>query len=112
MRVMCSQAQVLLYSDKSPPNGLLSETRMPIDTAINNCETNSDKSPPNGLLSEADCCPKTEYSDSDKSPLRTRVRLPVVNIIVLVRPGLDSCIKFELMALDSNSPSIAVFTFL
>ena len=60
----------------SPPNGLLSETREPIDAAINNCETNSDKSPPIGLLSEADCCPKTEYSDSDKSPLRTRVRLP------------------------------------
>ena len=65
-----------LYSDKSPPNGLLSDTREPIDTAINNCETNSDKSPPIGLLSEADGCPKTEYSDSDKSPLRTRVRLP------------------------------------
>ena len=65
-----------LYSDKSPPNGLLSETREPIDTAVNNRETNSDKSPPIGLLSEADCCPKTEYSDSDKSPLRTRVRLP------------------------------------
>ena len=63
-----------LYSDKSPPNGLLSETREPIDTAINNRETNSDKSPPIGLLSEADCCSKTEYSDSDKSPLRTRVR--------------------------------------
>ena len=55
---------------------LLSETREPIDTAISNCEKNSDKSPPNGLLSEADCCPKTEYSDSDRSPLRTRVRLP------------------------------------
>ena len=78
---MCSQAQVQLYSVKSPPNGLLSETREPIDTAIGNCETNSDKSPPIGLLSEADCCPKTVYSDSDKSPLRTRVRLPIVAVL-------------------------------
>ena len=47
------------HSEKSPPNGLLSETREPIDTAINNCETNSDKSPPIGLLSEADKRPVT-----------------------------------------------------
>ena len=57
-------------------NGLLSETRKPFHTAPNNCNANSDKSPPNGFLSEADGCPKTENSDSDKSPFRTRVRLP------------------------------------
>ena len=38
--------------------------------AINNCNTNSDKSLPNGLLPETDSCPKTENSDSDKSPFR------------------------------------------
>ena len=41
--------------------------------------TNSDKSPPNGFSFEADGCPKTENSDSDNSPFRTTVRLPLLN---------------------------------
>ena len=51
--------------------------RTAIDTAINICETNSEKSSPNGLLSENRIfIGFGQKSASDKSPLRTRVRLP------------------------------------
>ena len=65
-----SNRAVIFGQESAKPIVMLSETKEPFDKAINIGNTNSDLSPPKWIVAKADCCPKTENSDLEKSPVR------------------------------------------